>query len=86
MKEFSKFMSLNLRDILKSLEVVLIGTILPAVTLVVSNQRMPDWNDLKSIAWVAAAAWISYITKNWLTNSDDEFLTPEQEGGYDDAS
>lgn len=78
MKEFSKFMKLNLRDVLKSLEVVLIGTVLPAVTLVVSNQRLPNVDDLKSVAWVAAAAWISYITKNWLTNSDDEFLTPEK--------
>ena len=78
MKEFSKFMKLNLRDVLKSLEVVLIGTVLPAVTLVVSNQRLPNMDDLKSVAWVAAAAWISYITKNWLTNSDDEFLTPEK--------
>lgn len=71
-------MKLNLRDVLKSLEVVLIGTVLPAVTLVVSNQRLPNMDDLKSVAWVAAAAWISYITKNWLTNSNDEFLTPEK--------
>lgn len=85
MKEFSKFMKLNLRDVLKSLEVVLIGTVLPAVTLVVSNQRLPNMDDLKSVAWVAAAAWISYITKNWLTNSNDEFLTPESDGGESNA-
>jgi hypothetical protein len=85
MKEFSKFMKLNLRDVFKSLEVVLIGTVLPAVTLVVSNQRLPNMDDLKSVAWVAAAAWISYITKNWLTNSNDEFLTPESNGGESNA-
>jgi hypothetical protein len=78
MNKFSQFMKLNLRDVLKSLEVVLIGTVLPAVTLVVSNQRLPNMDDLKSVAWVAGAAWISYITKNWLTNSNDEFMQPEK--------
>ena len=85
MKKFSQFMKLNFRDVLKSLEVVLIGTVLPAVTLVVSNQRLPNMDDLKSVAWVAAAAWISYITKNWLTNSNDEFLTPEKSEGGENA-
>ena len=78
MKKFSQFMKLNLRDVLKSLEVVLIGTVLPAVTLVVSNQRLPTMDDVKSVLWVAGAAWLTYITKNWLTNSDDEFLKPEK--------
>ena len=85
MNKFSQFMKLNLRDVLKSLEVVLIGTVLPAVTLVVSNQRLPNMDDLKSVAWVAAAAWISYITKNWLTNSNDEFLQPEKSEGGENA-
>ena len=85
MNKFSKFMKLNLRDVLKSLEVVLIGTVLPAVTLVVSNQRLPTMEDLKSVAWVAGAAWISYITKNWLTNSNDEFLTPEKSAEGENA-
>ena len=85
MKKFSQFMKLNFRDVMKSLEVVLIGSVLPAVTLVISNQRLPTMDDLKSIAWVAGAAWISYITKNWLTNSNDEFLTPESDGGEGNA-
>ena len=85
MNKFSEFMKLNIRDVMKSLEVVLIGSVLPAVTLVISNQRLPTMDDLKSIAWVAGAAWISYITKNWLTNSNDEFLTPESDGGEGNA-
>ena len=85
MNKFSEFMKLNIRDVMKSLEVVLIGSVLPAVTLVISNQRLPTMDDLKSIAWVAGAAWISYITKNWLTNSNDEFLTPESDGGESNA-
>lgn len=85
MNKFSQFMKLNFRDILKSLEVVLIGTVIPAVTLVINNQRLPTFEDVKSVAWMAGAAWITYITKNWLTNSNDEFLTPEKSEGGENA-
>ena len=85
MNKFSQFMKLNFRDILKSLEVVLIGTVIPAVTLVINNQRLPTFEDVKSVAWMAGAAWITYITKNWLTNSNDEFLTLEKSEGGENA-
>lgn len=85
MKKFSQFMKLNFRDVLKSLEVVLIGTVIPAITLVVNNQRLPTLDDVKSVLWMAGAAWLTYITKNWLTNSDDEFLKTEKSEGGENA-
>jgi hypothetical protein len=35
------------------------------------------WNDLKPIVLAAISAGLAYILKNWLTNSDDQFLKKE---------
>lgn len=74
----SKFLSLNKKDVLKSLQVVLISTALPSLIVVLNEGRFPNASDFEMIAFVTLGAWVSYIVKNWLTNSNDEFLKHEQ--------
>lgn len=74
----SKFLSLNKKDIVKSLQVVLISTALPSLIVVLNEGRLPNANDLEMIGFVTLGAWVSYVVKNWLTNSNDEFLKHEQ--------
>ena len=87
MNKFSTFLHLNARDLFKSIQVVLVSTAIPAITVAIKEGGFPTFDDWKTIAMVSLGSWISYIAKNWLTNSEDEFLVPEKEtdGGEGDA-
>lgn len=73
----SKFAALNLSDIKKSLQIVAISTVIPAIVVIFNEGRFPIIEDLKTIGLVSFGAWISYLTKNFFTNSKDEFLKDE---------
>lgn len=74
----SKFLSINKRDLVKSLQVVAISTSIPALVVILNEGRLPKGEDLTMIGLISLGAWISYIAKNWLTNSTDEFLKHEK--------
>lgn len=73
----SKFFTLNWGDLKKSLQIVVISTAIPAVVVILNEGRFPVLDDVKTIGLISLGAWISYLTKNLLTNSQDEFLTDE---------
>lgn len=73
----SNFFTLNWGDLKKSLQIVVISTAIPAVVVILNEGRFPVLDDIKTIGLISLGAWISYLTKNLLTNSQDEFLTDE---------
>lgn len=73
----SKFFTLNWGDLKKSLQIVVISTAIPAVVVILNEGRFPVLDDVKTIGLISLGAWISYLTKNLLTNSQDEFLSDE---------
>lgn len=73
----SKFFTLNWSDLKKSLQIVVISTAIPAVVVILNEGRFPVLDDIKTIGLISLGAWISYLTKNLLTNSQDEFLSDE---------
>jgi|APGre2960657404_1045060.scaffolds.fasta_scaffold214528_1 hypothetical protein len=73
----SKFFTLNWGDLKKSLQIVVISTAIPAVVVILNEGRFPVLDDIKTIGLISLGAWISYLTKNLLTNSQDEFLSDE---------
>lgn len=73
----SNFFTLNWGDLKKSLQIVVISTAIPAVVVILNEGRFPVLDDIKTIGLISLGAWISYLTKNLLTNSQDEFLSDE---------
>ncbi len=73
----SKFFTLNWGDLKKSLQIVAISTAIPAIVVILNEGRFPVLDDIKTIGLISLGAWISYLTKNLLTNSQDEFLSDE---------
>lgn len=74
----SKFLSLNLKDFYKSIQVAITTSIIPSVMVIIESGRMPLLGELKQIGLVGLAAWVGYLLKNVFTNSKDEFLADER--------
>jgi len=73
----SKFFTLNSRDFIKGLILVVICTFLTGVYELNANGGVVNWLTVKPVVIAAFGAAVSYLTKNLLTNSDDEFLKME---------
>ncbi|TAL64256.1 MAG: hypothetical protein EPN88_11190 [Bacteroidetes bacterium] len=73
----SKFFSLNSRDFIKGLIVVVICTFLTGVYQLVANGGTVNWLTVKPVVIAAFGAAVSYLTKNLLTNSDGDFMKGE---------
>ena len=74
----TKLFSLNARDFFKGLIVAIIAGVL---TFVINElQAGTEINILlfKRMGITAIIAFLSYILKNLMTNSDDKLLTPEE--------
>ena len=56
---------------------VVICTFLTGVYELVANGGVVNWLTVKPVVIAAFGAAVSYLTKNLLTNSDDEFLKKE---------
>ena len=78
-----KFLQLSGQDFIK-------GFIMAVLTVVVSGlytslsatpPHLPTWAELQTIGLMGLAAGLAYLTKNWLTNSNDEFLKKEPKSG-----
>lgn len=73
----SKFLRLNVRDTLKALFLVVITAIITGVYELIATGGVFDWTTIKPILLTSVAAALSYIIKNFLTNSKGEILTKE---------
>lgn len=71
----SAFLSLNTKDFLKGLVVSVLTSVLAIVyTSLQAGSFTIDW---KAVGTAALTAALAYITKNYLTNSQDELLKKE---------
>ncbi len=78
MKSTNSFLTIGWQDLLKGFILAAISAVLTGVYTSVTNGTFPpDLEGWKSIGIVGLGAGIAYILKNWLTNSDDKFLSRE---------
>jgi EamA domain-containing membrane protein RarD len=73
----SIFGKLNLQDIIKGSILAVITAIITALYQIVQAGSLPTVSDLQTIGTVALGAALSYLLKNWLTNSNGNFAKPE---------
>ena len=76
--ENAKFGSLNKHDYLKGLMVTVSTSVLTGIVTVMSTGIVPTLVQLKTMAIAGVAAGISYLTKNLLTNSNNELGKTEK--------
>lgn len=73
----SIFGKINWRDILKGFITAFITAALTMVMQLLDSGHLPDISHLKAAGAIGLIAGLSYVVKNLLTNSDDQFLKPE---------
>jgi hypothetical protein len=74
----SKFLSLSTQDFLKGLFVAFITALLTGIYQVFQTASTFDWPTLKPVLFTAIAAGLSYVIKNYLTNSEGQLLKTEK--------
>lgn len=78
MKNTGKLFTVGISDAVKGLIVSVLTVLISMLGSSISNGVFPDtWEDWKVILLASLGAGLSYILKNWLTNSDDQFLKKE---------
>lgn len=77
MSQFSKFLQVNGRDLIKGVIVAVLASVVTALAAILESGALPTVSQWKSIGMMAAAAGLSYFLKNFLTNSEDKFASPE---------
>lgn len=74
----SAFLSLKAKDLVKGLIIAIITAIVTGVYQSIDAGTFAlTWLYFKPILLTGLGAGLSYLLKNWLTNSDDKFLKPE---------
>ena len=73
----SKFLSLNTQDLLKGLVLSLIFFVLTSILTSLNADEFPTAEQWVSIGKNGLALVISYLLKNFFTNSNDKFLKKE---------
>jgi hypothetical protein len=73
----SNYLKLNLKDVVKSIMVTIITAVLTGLYQVIQSGGMLDWITIKPILIAGFGAGLSYLIKNFLTNSNDDLLKKE---------
>lgn len=73
----SDFLKFNWKDFMKSFVVMIITAILTAILPILQVGTFPTMLELKGIVGTSLLAGISYLIKNFLTNSRGNILTKE---------
>jgi hypothetical protein len=73
----SKFLTLNLRDFLQGLIIVIFCTFITGFYQLIANGGVINRETMKPVIIAAIGSGVSYLTKNLLTNSKGQFLTRE---------
>lgn len=73
----SAFLTIDWKDAIKGLIVAVITAVISALLAILKTGQLPTPADWQQIGIIALTAGLSYILKNWLTSSDDKFMTPE---------
>lgn len=73
----SPFASLGKSDFLKSIIVAVLAAFLTALSPILDSGALPTMEHLKGAGIAGLAAGVGYLLKNFLTNSNDQFLKRE---------
>lgn len=74
----SPFLTLSPKDIFKGFILATITAIITSLYAIINTGTFPtDWATWKTILLIALSAGISYLLKNFATNSKDKFLKKE---------
>ena len=74
----SDLFKLNLKDFAKSLLLVVLTALIGGLYQLIQVGSTLDWTTIQPVVVASALAGISYLMKNFLTNSEDKILTPEK--------
>lgn len=74
----SKFLSLSMRDYIRSFVVAAGTALLTCLYPVLQAGQLPTTTQLKTAGLSALAAGIAYLMKNLFTNSKDQIAKPEE--------
>ena len=77
MKE-KPLLKIGWKDALKGFIVAILMIVLSGITTSLDSGHLPDLAQLKTLLIIGFGSGVSYLLKNWLTNSSDEFLTKEK--------
>ncbi len=75
----SKYLRLNRRDFIRGLIVTVICAFITGFYQLIETNCTLDWTTIKPVIIAAIGAGVSYLTKNLLTNSNGDFMSPESE-------
>lgn len=74
----SKFLKINKKDLIRGIIITVTASLLGSLVTILESDEF-NYNMLKVAGISAIVAGISYLSKNLLTNSNDEFLKKENE-------
>ena len=81
----SKFLTLNLRDLVHGTLIAFLTVFLGAVLKVTETNQFPLLADLKVYALTGATAAVSYLIKNIFQNQMGQLFIPESKKPIDNA-
>ena len=82
----SKFLNLNIRDLIHGTLLAFLTVFLAAVLQVTQTGAFPILADLKGYALAGATAAVSFLIKNIFVNSTGELFIPESKKPLDGAT
>lgn len=74
----AKFLTLNRRDFIKGMIVVVFCTFITGFYQLIANGGTINCITMKPVIIAAIGSGVSYLTKNLLTNSKGEFMRKER--------
>ena len=74
----NKLFSIGTKDLIKGFIVAVLTIVLTGLMTSLSSGALPTTEVLKSLTFTGLGAGVAYILKNFLTNSNDNFLTKEK--------
>ena len=73
----AQLFSWKAKDFLKGFIMAILTVIVTGVAITLNKGALPSLEDLKALALTGLAAGVSYLVKNFFTNSKDEFMIKE---------
>ena len=73
----SDFLKINVRDLVKGSIVAVLAVLTSSLVTILEGGALPTLEQLKKIGLIALTAGVSYLIKNFLTNSQDEVMKKE---------
>ncbi|MCE5347714.1 MAG: hypothetical protein LLG13_15715 [Bacteroidales bacterium] len=73
----SKFLRLNTHDFIKGMILAAICTFITGFYQLIASGGVINWLTVRPVVIAAVGSAVSYLTKNLLTNSKDDFMQRE---------